>query len=300
MLDGDGVWLLGLGLEAETISALRSASVARVTPSEVKELASVNGRITPTHEATLPLPDDGLYRGDGVFEVARLYHGRPFAMDEHWDRLERSAATIDLPVDRAALEAELPPLLAEAGDVEANLRVVVTRGGRRILLIEEPFPYADAASVATVTYQPTVILNRVKSLSYAANMHATRIAKDRGADEAIFVTPDGVVLEAPTSSVFWAGPDGRLKTPSLENPILDSITRDRVIRAIEVEEGTYDVSDFLGATEAFMASTGREVQPLSAIDGHELEWPGPLSTAAMEAFESAIERELGVPAESAR
>jgi len=264
--------------------------------SDLQELASIDGRITPTREASLPLPDDGLYRGDGVFEVARLYGGLPFAMDEHWDRLERSAATIDLPVDRAALEAELPPLLEAAGDVEANLRVVVTRGGRRILLIEEPFPYADSASVATVTYQPTVILNVVKSLSYAANMHATRIAKERGADEAIFVTPDGVVLEAPTSSVFWAGPDGVLKTPSLENPILDSITRDRVVRELDVEEGIYDLAELGTATEAFMASTGREVQPISAIDGRTLEWPGPHTTAAMEAFRSAVERELGAPA----
>ncbi|MDQ2675233.1 MAG: aminotransferase class IV, partial [Actinomycetota bacterium] len=254
------------------------------------------GRITPTGEATLPLPDDGLYRGDGVFEVARLYGGRPFAMDEHWDRLERSAAAIGLPVDRPALEAELEPLLAEAGEVEANLRVVVTRGGRRILLIEEPHPYAESAKVATVTYQPTVILNRVKSLSYASNMHATRIAQDRGADEAVFVTPEGTVLEAPTSTVFWAGPDGILKTPSLENPILDSITRDRVVRGIEVEEGIYDVADFRSATEAFMASTGREVQALSAIDGRELEWPGPHTQTARKAFMDAVEREVGAPA----
>ena len=263
----------------------------------VTELASVDGRITPTSEATLPLPDDGLYRGDGVFEVARLYGGRPFAMDEHWDRLERSAAAIGLPVDRASLEAELPPLLEAAGEVEANLRVVVTRGGRRLLLIEEPFPYADSASVATITYQPTVILNVVKSLSYAANMHATRMAKERGADEAIFVTPDGIVLEAPTSSLFWAGADGVLKTPSLDNPILDSITRDRVVRELDVEEGVYELADLQGATEAFMASTGREVQPLSAIDGSELEWPGPHTKAAMDAFESAVETELGAAAQ---
>lgn len=263
---------------------------------EVTQLASVDGRITPTNEATIPLPDDGLYRGDGVFEVARLYGGRPFAMDEHWDRLERSAASIGLPVDRPALEAELGPLLAEAGDVEANLRVMVTRGGRRLLLIEEPFPYADSATVATVTYQPTVILDCVKSLSYAANMHATRIAKERGADEAIFVTPDGTVLEAPTSSFFWAGPDGVLKTPSLDNPILDSITRDRVIREVAVEESVYDISELETATEAFMASTGREVQPVSAIDGRELEWPGPNTTAAIEAFKKAIELELGAAA----
>ena len=266
-----------------------------VTSSELVELASVDGRITPTGEATIPLPDDGLYRGDGVFEVARLYSGRPFAMDEHWDRLERSAAAIGLQVDRPALEAELEPLLEQAGDVEANLRVVVTRGGRRLLLIEKPFPYADSASVATITYQPTVILNVVKSLSYAANMHATRVAKERGADEAIFVTPDGIVLEAPTSSLFWADGNGTLKTPSLENPILDSITRDRVVRAMDVEEGVYELSDLEGATEAFMASTGREVQPISAIDGRELEWPGPHTEKAKKAFKSAVESELGAP-----
>ncbi len=260
------------------------------------ELASVDGTITPTAKATLALPDDGLYRGDGVFEVARLYGGRPFAMDEHFDRLERSAAAIDLPVDRAALETELPPLLEAHGDGEAQLRVMVTRGGRRILLIEPLAPRADSVSIATVTYQPTIILNRVKSLSYAANMHATRIAKDRGADEALFVTPDGVVLEPPTSTVFWARADGTLCTPSLDNPILDSITRDRVVREVDVEEGVFDVSDLRGATEAFLASTTREVQPVSQIDGRELEWPGPLTSAAADAFASCIERELGAAA----
>ncbi|MDQ3728716.1 MAG: aminotransferase class IV [Actinomycetota bacterium] len=260
------------------------------------QLASIDGRIGPTCEAVLPLPDDGLYRGDGVFEVARLYGGQPFAMDEHWDRLERSAAAIDLWVDRAALEDELPPLLKAHGTGDAQLRVMVTRGGRRILLIEPLAPRAESVKVATVEYRPTVILDRVKSLSYAANMHATRIAKGQGADEAIFVTPEGTVLEPPTSTVFWASADGALKTPSLDNPILDSITRNRVVRELEVEEGTYDVSDLKNAAEAFLASTTREVQPISSIDGRELAWPGPLTAAAAEAFESCVERELGAPA----
>ena len=60
----------------------------------VSELASVDGVISPTAEATIPLKDDGLYRGDGVFEVIRLYGGRPFALVPHLDRLERSAAAI--------------------------------------------------------------------------------------------------------------------------------------------------------------------------------------------------------------
>ena len=265
---------------------------------DVRELASVDGRITPTAEAVLPLPDDGLYRGDGVFEVIRLYGGRPFALGDHLDRIERSAAAIELPVDRAAVEAELSPLLDAHGDSDAQLRVVLTRAGRRILQIEPLAARAESVAIATVTYSPTVILNRVKSLSYAANMHATRLAQARGADEAVFVTPEGVVLEPPTSTVFWAGADGVLRTPSLENPILDSITRDRIVDAIEVEEGIFDAAELAACAEAFLASTTREVQPVSAIDGRELEWPGPRTEAAGAAFAEAVAAELGLGAGS--
>ncbi len=279
-----------------------------------RELASVDGRITPTSEAVLPLPDDGLYRGDGVFEVIRLYGGRPFALEAHLDRLGRSAAAIDLPLDRDGFERELGPLLAEHGKTagsttpglgsgsasasqgDAQLRLIATRGGRRILLIEALAPHAKSATLATVTYQPTVILDRVKSLSYAANMHATRIAQGRGADEAVLVTPDGTVLEPPTSSLFWAGADGVLKTPSLENPILDSITRDRVVEALDVAEGVFDVAELRAASEAFLASTTRDVQPVAAIDGRELAWPGPRTDEAIREFERAVAAELGTTA----
>jgi branched-chain amino acid aminotransferase len=260
------------------------------------ELASVDGNVTRTGEAALPLPDDGLYRGDGVFEVVRLYAGRPFVLEAHLDRMERSAATIALPLDRAGFEADLEGLLAEHGSGDAQLRLIATRGGRRILLIEELAAHAESISLATVTYQPTVILNRVKSLSYGANMHATRIAKERGAEEAVLVTPEGVVLEPPTSSIFWSGADGALKTPSLENPILDSITRDRIVRAIDVEEGVFDVAELHNASEAFLAGTTKEVQPVSSIDGRDLEWPGPRTLEAAQAFERALAAELGATA----
>src|SRR5262245_4788224 len=226
------------------------------------ELTSVDGRITETPEALIPAADDGLLRGDGVFEVIRLYRGTPFAMEEHLDRLERSAAAIELPVDRPRLEEEVDALLAEFGDHEAQLRLVVTRGGRRLAFTENLPPYADVESitVATVTYTPTGILNGVKSLSYAANMQATRLAKARGADEAVFVTPDGKVLEAPTSTIFWVTRDGRLRTPGIDVGILASITRDRLVRELDVEEGSFGLDDFKGASEAFIASTVREVQ----------------------------------------
>ena len=83
-----------------------------------EELASVNGTITPTAAATVPLKDDGLYRGDGAFEVIRLYEGKPFALADHLDRLDRSATSIELEFDRAALELEIDTLLTTAGPVD--------------------------------------------------------------------------------------------------------------------------------------------------------------------------------------
>lgn len=259
----------------------------------VNELASVDGRITPTGEATVPLRDDGLYRGDGAFEVIRLYEGLPFALTDHLDRLGRSAATIQLEFDRVALEREIDALLAEAGGVDGQLRLIVTRGGRRIAATEPLPPHAETLRLATVTYCPTVILNGVKSLSYAANMQATRLAKAQGADEAVLVQPDGTVLEPPTSAIFWVSPQGSLRTPALDAGVLESITRDRLVKALDVDEGAWPVADLRAAQEAFLASTTREIQAVAAIDGTELsEAPGPRTLEAQEAFAAILSDEL--------
>ncbi|MET0958431.1 MAG: aminotransferase class IV, partial [Solirubrobacterales bacterium] len=207
----------------------------------VHELASVDGAIAPTAETSIPLKDDGLYRGDGVFEVIRLYGGRPFELPAHLDRLERSAAAIELPVEREPLEHEIAALLREFGDDEAQLRLVITRGGRRIA-VTEPLPdKGETVRLASVAYSPTIILTGVKSLSYGANMHATRIAQARGADEALLVRPDGIVLEAPTSTIFWVSPEGGLRTPALSAGILESITRAKIVRELHVEEAAFGI-----------------------------------------------------------
>lgn len=259
----------------------------------ISELASVDGRISPTAEATVPMKDDGLYRGDGAFEVIRLYAGRPFALGEHLDRLQRSAAAIELEFDRPALEDEIAALLAAAGEVEGQLRLIVTRGGRRIAATEPIPPHAATVRVATVTYSPTVILNGVKSLSYAANMQATRLAKAQGADEAVLVEPDGTVLEPPTAAIFWVSPQGGLRTPALDAGVLESITRDRLVKVLDVEEGAWPVADLRAAEEAFLASTTREIQAIAAIDGRDLAAaPGSRTREAQEAFAATLASEL--------
>jgi branched-chain amino acid aminotransferase len=254
----------------------------------VPELASVDGAIGPTADATIPLADDGLYRGDGVFEVIRLYDGRPFALGEHLDRIERSAASIELPVERERLEREIAALLAEFGDGDAQLRIVLTRGGRRIAATEVLPDKGETVTLATVPYSPTIILTGVKSLSYGANMQATRLAEGRGAAEALLVRPDGIVLEAPTSTIFWGKAGGTLRSPSIDAGILDSITRRKIVAELDVEEGEFALDDLLAADEAFLASTVREVQPVVRVDQRELAAGGPHTSAAREAFERVV------------
>jgi branched-chain amino acid aminotransferase len=256
-------------------------------------LASLDGAIGPAEGAMISVTDDGLLRGDGAFEVIRLYEGRPYALGDHLDRLERSAGAIELSVDRAALEHEIVDLLGEFGARSGALRIVLTRGGRRLLLCETLPEWDETIAVATVTYAPSVILTGVKSISYAANMQATRIAESKGAAEAILVRPDGMVLEAPTSSVFWVSAEGGLRTPALDTGILESITRDRLVRKLHVEEGDWDIDELRGAHEAFLASTTREVQAIASIDGRDLpEAPGPRTIEAREAFARVLESEL--------
>jgi branched-chain amino acid aminotransferase len=147
--------------------------------------------------------------------------------------------------------------------------------------------------VATVTYAPTRVLDNLKTLSYGGNMLAGRLAKEAGADEALLVTPHGRVLEGPTWSFFWVA-GGVLRTPPLEERILASITRARLLECCDVREETLVVDDLRGAEEAFIASTVREVMPISAIDGVPLPAaPGPVTEAAHAALRSLVERELG-------
>jgi branched-chain amino acid aminotransferase len=259
-------------------------------------LASLDGAIGPSEEARIPVTDEGLTRGDGAFEVIRLYGGRPFALADHFARLDRTCTGLRLPYDAAALRSEIDALLEAAGPVEAMLRVVLTRGERRILTIEPLPPQLEAARVATVTYATTRVLDGLKTLSYAGNMLAGRLARERGFDEALLVTPHGRVLEGPTWSFFWVA-GGRLYTPPLEDRILASITRAYVLDECEGEERPCTMDDVAAAEEAFIASTVREAMPIAVVDDITLpSAPGPVTLEVGERLMRRIERELAAAA----
>jgi branched-chain amino acid aminotransferase len=260
-------------------------------------LAIYDGELMEADEVLVPATDDGLLRGDGVFEVVRLYDGRPFALDDHIERMGRSAANLRLPFAAGPVRADIAALLEAAAPGDGVVRVLVTRGGRRIGFLE-PLPKpSETVALQTVTFAPTRILDGVKSLSYSANMLATRLAAEQGADEALLVTPHGRVLEGPTSSFFCSLDGGTLITPPLSDHVLDSITRRRVLEECEIDERPIAVEDLAAVHEAFLASTTREVQPVRSIDGRGLpSAPGPLSRDAAARVRARIEHELGAAA----
>ena len=133
----------------------------------------------------MSITDDGFLRGDGAFEMLKLYEGRPFGMTDHLDRLDRSADGIFLEYDRSAFEREIDALIAEHGKHDAALRLVLTRGGRRIAIVEPLPAFRHGLRLSGVRYQPTIVLNQLKTLSYGGNMRATRLAQRDGADEAL-------------------------------------------------------------------------------------------------------------------
>ncbi|MGI8750518.1 MAG: aminotransferase class IV [Thermoleophilaceae bacterium] len=262
-----------------------------------EELAMLDGRMAPAGETTVPVTEEGFLRGDGAFEVVRVYAGTPFVLDEHLDRMETSAANLRLDgaFPREEIERDAAQLLArrDPDGFDGCLRVVLTRGGRR-LLITEPLPQPPARlRLGYVTYAPTRVLDGVKSLSYAANMLCTRIARERGFDEALLVTPHGRVLEAPTSALFWVGSDGALCTTPLSEHVLASITRAHLMDLLDVEERVITGEQLLEVPEAFIASTTREVHSVAAIEDRDFPEVGEVTRKAAAVFGAHVEDLLG-------
>ena len=266
--------------------------IGRAAPGEADDWPVVlDGELMRAGEAMIPAGDDGLIRGDGAFDAFPVVDGRPFARAAHLDRLERSCRALDLPCPREEIESDIDLVLTRAPSGYAAVRIVLTRGGHRICRMEsrgDPASLTKPVRLLPVTYDPSVLLNGVKSLSYGANMLASRRALAAGYDEALLVRSDGTVLEGPTWSIIWVR-DGRLQTPSLETGILASITRRVILESMTVEEGSYPLEHVVGAEEAFLVSTARLGQPIAAIGEVSLPAvPGPHTQRAQEAIARAM------------
>lgn len=257
-------------------------------------LGVVNGVLTAARAAMIPARDEGFLRGDGAFEVLLVYGGRPFAAAEHLERLQRSCAVLRLAYPGRQVERDLQTLVAASGQSTYAVRIVLTRAGNRIVLAEPWRPPSKPSRLWLVTNRQQPLLVGAKSLSYAGNMLAQRLAREQGYDDALWVSEDGYVLEGQTAAFFWVSAAGELCTPPLTEPILDSISRRVILRQLEVRERRCPREEALACREAFLASTTKEVQPVSAIDGRKLgQVGGAWTKRARAAYRNAVATELG-------
>ena len=238
--------------------------------STLLALAQVGRGVVPADEPVLRADDEGVVRGRAVFETLRVYGGRPFELDAHLDRLKASAARLRLPEPPAAeLQSLAHDALAAAGEPDCALRFLWTPETGLALVSALPADLEELRARGLglqVCEWATGALAGAKSVSYAENMTAQAVAEEHGFDDALFVAPDGTVLEAPTANV-WFREGERLHTPSLDLPILAGVTRAVLLRGRSVEEGRYPLERLLAADEVILTSSVREVMPVVRVGG---------------------------------
>jgi len=240
------------------------------------------GIVNPS-EPVLRADDEALLRGRAAFETLRVYGGESFRLSAHLERLGRSAERIGLPPVNALAFQELAQQAVEAaGARDAVLRLVWTPTPLALALVSALPDHHDELrergqrliSLRGVRADEPWLLPGVKSTSYAVNMAAEAEARRRGADDAVFVDGGDIVLEGPTTNIWWRR-GRRLLTPSLDLGILAGVTRAAVTELAtdleyDVVEGVFPLADLAAAEEAFTSSSIREVMPVVELDGAPL------------------------------
>jgi 4-amino-4-deoxychorismate lyase len=303
---------------------MTSASVAGPAPVLVfLDPDFENGRIADASKPQLMATDQGATRGDGVFESLLAVGGRPRKLQAHLDRLAGSARVleIDIPAEdnwRRAIETAIRefrgPAMPDAADAPAPadelvVKLLVTRGvegaGRPTCWVQASAPGAvgrrqretgvdvlllDRGYDSEVGERAPWLLLGAKTLSYAVNMAALRHAHHQGADDVIFTSADGRVLEGPTSTVLLAhletSDDGqggvrtirRLITPQLDSGILPGTSQGALFAAAkaagwELGYGPLEPKDLFDADAVWLISSIRLLAPVNHIDGREIGTP---------------------------
>ena len=300
--------------------------------TEPRALVWIDGAPVAADEARVPVFDRGFLYGDSVYEVTRAFSGVAFALDEHLDRLERSAAAILMRTpSRAAIERAVDETLRQSALPDAYVRIVVTRGAgeialdpaaadepRLIVIVRAPKPpppeaYRDGVEVAIVgrtRYAPGVptstIDPQVKSGNYLGSVMAVAEARKRGAYEAILCDNVGRITEG-SSSNFFVVRGARVSTPPLSVGLLEGITRRKVMQLLHgekipwAEQALWPI-DLHRADEAFLTSSVRGVVPIARVDGEPVGdgKPGPITRRVMAAYDALVRAATGGAATNAK
>jgi branched-chain amino acid aminotransferase len=253
----------------------------------------LNGKLVPEKKAVVSVFDHGLLYGDGVFEGIRAYNGRVFMLDEHIDRLFRSAKAIalEIPMSKRAMILAVVKTCKANATKNGYIRLVVTRGvgtlglnpfncGRPQVIIivasiqlypKELYERGmSIVTVPTVRNLPEALNPNIKSLNYLNNILAKIEAINAGTPEAIMLNARGFVAEATGDNIFVVR--GRtLMTPPSDAGVLVGITREVVMRlareeGLEVCERMMTRYDLYTADEVFLTGTAAEVIGVAEMD----------------------------------
>ncbi len=283
-------------------------------------LCWLDGALQPLAAARISPLDRGFLFADGVYEVIPVHRGRPFRLREHLERLARSLAAIRLadPNNLAGWAAIVEQVTRAAGDREMLVYLQVTRGaehGRNhlfpagvaptVFAFASPYPQPSTrtleAGLAAVTLEDTRWARcDIKSVALLANVLLRQEAADRGADEALLVR-DGLLLEGSSSSVFLCV-GGTLVTPPNDRRILPGTSRDAVLELargwLPAEVCPIEARVLANCDEAWIASAGRGVLPVTRIDGRPVGsgLPGPLWQATYARLQRHLDEIAATPA----
>jgi D-alanine transaminase len=244
-----------------------------------------NGRFTTTEERVLRVEDRGFLFGDAVYEVFKFFDRGPVFFREHWQRLERGLAAIEIPNpwDETSFTDTMRELIARTDFDDGIAYIEVSRGeGERshtwaegmtpnAIAFSRRHTFPDAAKkehgIRLVTEEDLRWRHcDVKSVNLLANILAKQKAQRAGGDEALLVD-DGVVRECSHSS-FFIVKDGSVITHPLDCHILPGVTRDRVIALAgeRIEERYFGLEEVAAADEVFATSTSLAVMPVRQVD----------------------------------
>lgn len=269
----------------------------------------VDGQWVHPAQATISIHDLAVLRGYSVFESLRTYHRRPFHLDEHLERLYRSAEIIDLdvPLSRAEIAAIVREAIARNTYQHAAVRLLLTGGESedgvlatgqpRLIVMATPLSERDPARFARGSRLITSRLQRetpeAKTSNYTSAVRALKEAARVGADDALFVNERGHVQEATRSNFFLFHGD-TLVTPRDE--VLLGITREVVLNLARerfaIEERPILLEELALADEAFVTSSSKEITPVVQIDEQVIGdgKPGPRTTELEQRFITMIKK----------
>jgi D-alanine transaminase len=266
----------------------------------------------PLAEARIPALDRGFLFGDAVYEVLRVYGGRPWLAEEHFARLGRSLDNIRIHgVDLVRLRKRMQETIAAGPFVEAIVYIQITRGAAprshgfpadvkplEFLYVQEfrdPYVQARQEGAAVITI-PDMRWGRcdIKSTNLLANVLALQAAKEAGCIEALLCSDDGIVSEG-THTSFFGVLDGKLLTAPNSPHILPGITRGLILRlakraAIDLQEHELRLPDLARVSELFLTGTTSEVLPVVRVDGQPIAdgKPGRITRRLQEAYRDAV------------